>query len=288
MSSILVLGDLNLDVHVQQVATPLPGHELRNRVSVAPGGSAGTFARQAAAAGANVLFVGSVGTDSIGDLLEQSLHAAGVRTHLRRVAHAASGAVVALVMEDERSMICSRGANDGLTADWLDDTLFTGIDHVHLSGYMFLSPEQVSAAVWAGEQAASLGLSVSVDPPPANLISGFGLQDFLELLPASCWLFPNLAEGRLLAEEDAPQEIVERLSTTFPIGALTMGAEGAITWDPSSRQHQSVDTLRCADSTGAGDAFAGTFVAEYLAHRNLDEATQEAIGAARKLLQSRD
>jgi len=287
MSAILVLGDLNLDIHVQRARTPPPGHEVRDRIDVSAGGSGGTFARQAVSTGAEVLFAGSVGADLVGDLLKRSLEDAGVRTVLRRIEALPSGTVLSLYTDLERSMICSRGANDGLTETWIDDSLFEGIEHVHLSGYMFLSPQQAGAAEQAAARAKSRGLSVSADPPSANLIERFGLADFRVLLPKGCWLFPNLSEGILLSGEEDPSKIVEQLAVNFPIGALTLGEQGALAWDSTGQLRLASDPLKCTNTTGAGDAFAGAFVATYLEKRDLSAATHAGVGAAAHLLQTR-
>jgi ribokinase len=113
MNRIAVLGDLNLDI----LATlpeeiPLEG-EVRSPIQVMPGGSAGNFARAAAHAGAEVTFIGCVGDDLVGDLLVRSLQVSGIDTRVKRVDRQ-SGTIISLAKERGKTMICSRGANDGL------------------------------------------------------------------------------------------------------------------------------------------------------------------------------
>ena len=48
MTQIVVLGDLNLDIHAHLPGSLTAGDETRDAVTVRPGGSAGTFARTAA------------------------------------------------------------------------------------------------------------------------------------------------------------------------------------------------------------------------------------------------
>ncbi len=286
MSRIVVLGDLNLDIHAHLPGALTPGDEIRDKITVRPGGSAGTFARTAARLGASVTFIGAVGEDLVGDLLESSLVQAGVTPNLCRTA-SASGAVLALQQEDERSMVCSRGANDGLTPDWVSKSLRQGADHLHVSGYSLLSDAQRGAAMRAFSLARSFSMTISVDPPPTSLIRAVGTNRFLDLLPDGVWLFPNRSEGRLLSSELDVYEVVDVLSNRFSVGALTMGAEGAIAWSGASRHVQESESLALVDTTGAGDVYAACFVSQFLRSGDIERANEGACKAAGLMLRDR-
>ena len=280
MSRIVVLGDLNLDVHAQLPSGLAPGDETRDLVRATTGGSAGTFARIAATQGASVAFLGCVGTDLVGDLLVRSLEAAGVEPIVQR-AHRPSGVILALQEGTERTMICSRGANDAIRADRIDASVFDAADHLHVSGYAFLSKAQRPAVERAVKLARERRLFISVDPPPANLIRDFGVRAFLDLLPAGGWLFPNRTEGEVLVGATAPEAIVDRLAARFEVGALTMGAGGSLAWAGDERHTQPTAPLEGVDTTGAGDAFAGAFVVAYLDSKDIEVANVAASRAAR-------
>lgn len=286
MTRIVVLGDLNLDIHAHLPGTLAPGDETRNTITVRPGGSAGTFARTAAQLGASVTFIGAVGEDLVGDLLEDSLLQAGVTPSLRRTS-LASGTVLAIQQEDERSMVCSRGANDGLTADWVSETLPKGSNHLHVSGYALLSDAQREAAIQSFAIAADLKMTLSIDPPPANLIRAFGVDRFLGLLPERLWLFPNLSEGQLLSGELDARKAVNAFSSRFPVGALTLGADGAIAWNGALRHVQESESLALVDTTGAGDVYASTFVTQFLQSGDIKRANDEACNAVGSMLRDR-
>lgn len=276
---LLVLGDLNLDVFARIGEELRPGDEARSRVHVEPGGSAGTFARVAAAQGADVLFFGAVGRDIAGDLLERSLLDAGVTPRLIRCDRP-TGTILALQQGEERSMVCSRGANDGLTPHAVDPVAFEHGTHLHISGYAFLSPPQLDAAHRAIELAKARGLTVSVDPPPANLIVSAGVDRFLELLEPVDWLFPNLSEGTILTGADTPEAIADVLAERFAAGALTLGPDGALGWRGADRARVTVDPVPHGENTGAGDTFAGAFVVALHAEDEIDLATRRACLAA--------
>lgn len=285
MKRLLVLGDLNLDIHAEEPTPTDVGQEVRSVVRAVPGGSAGTFARVAAGLGAQVAFVGAVGRDLVGDLLERDLAARGIEPHLTR-SDMSTGAVLALFRGGDRSMVCARGANDALDERDLEPAWFSGLDHLHVSGYAFLSDRQARAARRAIDLAAAAGASVSVNAPPASLIEAFGVSAFLCALRDVTSLFLNRDEGRLIAGLDAPEEIVVALAAAHEEGALTLGRDGALAWLGQERSVASPPAALDVDPTGAGDAYAAAFVVHRLAGDGLDEANRAACAAAHDHLAS--
>jgi sugar/nucleoside kinase (ribokinase family) len=286
MIRLLVLGDLNLDVHAEESTETGAGQEVRAAVRVVPGGSAGTFARVAARLGAHVAFLGSVGADPVGDLLERDLVACGVEPHLRR-SKMPTGVVVALHRGHDRSMICSRGANDALGESDVDPTLFAGLNHLHVSGYTFLSVSQAAAARRAIALAVAAGATVSLNLPPANLVRSHGVERFRQELAGVSLLFLNRDEGRCFTGLDGDDAIVDALARRHAAGALTLGAEGALAWQGKKRdRHQASEALH-VDPTGAGDAYAASFIVSLLGVDDLSLANQRACDAARTHIATR-
>lgn len=286
MSRIVVLGDLNLDVLARLPGRLPPDGEVRSVVRAAPGGSAGNFARAAACEGAEVVFIGSVGNDLVGDLLVLSLKEQGITARIKRVDRP-TGTIVSLVGAHGKTILCSRGANDSLDPPWIKEEWFQGVDHLHLSGYSLLSASQCKAARRAIRISRLLKMTISVDPPPANLIRAFGVAAFLRELEAVDWLFPNLDEGRILSERERPEEITAVLAERFPAGALTQGGEGSFAWQADERDHCTVKEKKAVDTTGAGDAFAAGFVVTYLENHDISAANHRGAGVALDMLTGR-
>lgn len=279
MIRLVVLGDLNLDVLVR-----LPGEiphdgEVRSSVRAVPGGSAANVARAARKAGAQVVFVGSVGTDAVGDLLTRSLRDLGIDARVRRVSEP-SGTVVSLEQQGGKTMICSRGANDGLDGGDVGEALAAGADHLHVSGYALLSSAQRPAARAAMEAAKAAKITVSVGLPPANLIRKLGTARLLQEMGAATLVFLNRSEGAVLAGREEPTPIVDALSQRFRAGALTLGDAGSLAWDGAARDRRPGGQRLRIDPTGAGDAFCGGFLVSYLAHGDLGRANADGEAAA--------
>jgi ribokinase len=279
MIRLVVLGDLNLDVHAEEPTPTECGQETRSAVRVTPGGSAGTFARVAAKLGAHVTFVGAVGNDAVGDLLERDLSSLGIRPHLRR-AERPSGVVLALHRGGDRSMICSRGANDTLDEDDVDSTLFVGVHHLHVSGYAFLSESQARAARRAIALARSVGATVSVNTPPASLMESLGLDLFRRELRDVAILILNRDEGRLLTGCNEDAAIVDALAASHAAGAVTLGPQGALAWRGEERTLARPPAVLDVDPTGAGDAYAAALVVRLLSGSRLAVANRTACATA--------
>ncbi len=78
-------------------------------------------------------------------------------------------------------------------------------------------------------------------------------------------LLPGLEDMRALLDQDDPDAVVDRLLGWGPkIVALTLGAEGALIATRDRRVRLAPHPVQAVDATGAGDAFDGAFLAEYL------------------------
>jgi len=286
MNHIVVLGDINLDV-LASVPSPLPANgEVRTSVRVEAGGSAASFSRVAATLGEAVGFIGCVGDDLVGEILVESLKRSGVIPHVQRFP-TISGTIVSLNRDGGKTMLCSRGANDRIDPSFIDEKWFDGADHLHISGYAFLSESQRAAARRAIMIAQAREMSISVDPPPANLISIYGVKRFLDETGRARIIFPNLEEGRIITGEESPEAIVDSLNILFPIGALTLGREGSIAWDGKERSLNHAEEISGVDPTGAGDAFAAGFIVSYLKDGDVDQANREGMAVAHNHLLQR-
>jgi len=286
MIRILVLGDLNIDIAASLPGDLPRGGEVRTLIRTAVGGSAANFARVVARHGQEVAFIGCIGDDPAGRILVAALAEQGIEMRVKR-APLPTGTIISLTDGEERTMLCSRGANDGLDESFIDPSWFKDAVHLHLSGYAFLSPGQARAADRAVRLAKEKGMSVSLTAPPANLVRDFVIEDFIAAIAPADWLFLNQDEGKAITGADAPDEIVDILSRKFTLGALTLGGAGSLAWEGETRDRGALEPLESVDTTGAGDAFAAGFVADYLEHRNLNRANRHALEVSRSLLRDR-
>jgi sugar/nucleoside kinase (ribokinase family) len=254
VSRIVVLGDVMVDVLTRLSAPLAPGSDAPAVIRFHGGGSAANTAAWLAEAGAEPVLVGRVGDDERGRGALKDLQAAGVETALAVDHDRPTGACVVLVGPDgERTMAPDAGANDALTDSDLADELLASAEHLHVAGYALLRPGSRSAARAAISRALSHGMSVSVDPSSAALLS----PDFLDHAEGAGLLLPNVEEARMLSGEADPERAARALATRFDEVVVTLGADGALWTDGREMVRSEVMPVEATvDSTGAGDAFA--------------------------------
>src|ERR1700682_4813773 len=122
MTTIVVVGSLNMDFVVGVDRLPAPGETVLGRdFQMLPGGKGANQACAAAklATGSvNVRMVGRVGYDTFGDHLKASLSAAGVdvsAVHATR-SHATGVALISVDAAGQNSIVVAPGANHALVA----------------------------------------------------------------------------------------------------------------------------------------------------------------------------
>lgn len=267
MSGLLVVGDVVTDV-VARHRTPLAAAtDTAAEIRTLPGGAGANAACWAARSGCDeVRLLARVGTEAA-DWHERALRRAGVRAMLVSDGHAATATVIALVdASTERTFLTDSGAALRLSpADW-SDAFLDGVAHLHLSGYLFFAESSRAAALRAMRGAREAGVPVSVDPASAGFLEQLGVDRFLTAAQGAQVLFPNADEARLLTGGAEPEKAAEVLSRTFPLVVVTLGAAGALVAEAGSVTGRvTAPAVRAVDSTGAGDAFTGAFLAARLA-----------------------
>ncbi|MBT2438719.1 sugar kinase [Streptomyces sp. ISL-36] len=267
MTGLLVVGDVVTDV-VARHRTPLaPATDTAAVIRTLPGGAGANAACWAARSGcADVRLLGRVGTEAA-DWHTRALRLAGVRPLLVRDPRAATATVISLVdAHAERTFLTDSGAALRLSpADWSDE-LLRGVAHLHLSGYLFFGATSREAALGALRGARAAGVSVSVDPASVGFLKDLGVDRFMAAASGADVLFPNADEARLLTGCADPVAAAERLSRTFPLVAVTLGDRGALVAEAGAVTGRvAAPSVQPVDSTGAGDAFAGAFLAARLA-----------------------
>ncbi|MER8230392.1 PfkB family carbohydrate kinase [Streptomyces sp. NPDC094049] len=267
--ALLVVGDVVTDV-VALHRTPLaPATDTAAEIRTLPGGAGANAACWAArSGGGEVRLLARVGADpdSTG-WHERALRRAGVRPLLVPDPGAATATVIALVdASAERTFLTDSGAALRLSPDDWSARLLDGVARLHLSGYLYFSAPSRATALRALRDAVAAGVPVSVDPASAGFLAESGAERFLTAAAGAEVLLPNADEARLLTGRAAPERAAEELSRRFPWVVVTLGATGAlVARDGVVTAHVAAPGVRPVDSTGAGDAFTGAFLAARLA-----------------------
>ncbi|MFF9039323.1 carbohydrate kinase family protein [Streptomyces sp. NPDC014892] len=286
--ALLVVGDVVTDVVARYRGPLAVGTDTASAIRTLPGGAGANVACWAAHHGADVRLLGRVGTDSAA-WHERELRASGVRPRLVVDPEAPTGTVICLVdagAAAERTFLTDSGAALRLDPDDWSPALLDGVARLHLSGYLFFAEPSRALVAVALESARARGVPVSVDPASAGFLARLGVDRFLTLVDGIDVLLPSRDEAHLLTGLPDPADAAAKLSRFVPLVVAKQGAQGALV----ARGGGVVARIPAApatprDTTGAGDAFTGAFLAALLAGADAEGAAAEGCGAGARAVE---
>jgi sugar/nucleoside kinase (ribokinase family) len=269
-NKIVVVGDAAVDVVARHAGPILHGGDSRARISVTAGGAGANTASWLVFCGLSTVLVARVGDDVAGRQALEELTTAGVHCAFAIDTEESTACVVVLVDGDgQRSMLPDRGAGKRLSPADLDPALLTEADHLHLSGYVLLDPSSRDAGLGMLAAAREAGLTTSVDPQSAGLITD--PASFVASLAGTDLLLPNLDELEVLTGSHEPSAAACLLDK-FGAVAVTTGPSGASWVDASGIVSVPAAPGSCVDSTGAGDAFDAGLLSAWLAGKSPEDS----------------
>ncbi|TXJ72772.1 sugar kinase [Streptomyces lavendulae] len=281
--ALLVVGDVVTDVVARHRGPLATGTDTAAVIRTLPGGAGANVACWAAHSGcADVRLLGRVGADAAA-WHERELLAAGVRPRLVTDPEAATGTVVCLVdagAAAERTFLTDSGASLRLEpADW-SDALLDGVAWLHLSGYLLFTESSRALAGTALDAARARGVPVSMDPASAGFLVELGIDRFLAFAEGLDVLLPSRDEACLLTGSAEPADAAAELSRVVPLVVVKAGADGALVARSGGAPVRVAAVPASArDTTGAGDAFTGAFLAALLTGADPREAAARGCRA---------
>jgi ribokinase len=276
----VVVGDVMLDVVVKPNTDVAPTSDTPSRVRLNRGGAAANIAEALARGGHHVTYVGACGDDLAAQLFEETLRRVGIDVSLERLDEP-TGVVVAVVdAEGQRAMMTDRGANSRLGRAHVLESLTQPFDHLHVSGYTLLDPLTIDVGRDALARSNEIGRSTSVDVCSVAPLIALTPAVFMEAARGARTLFANEEEALALSGASTVDDAIDRLSHEFAEVVVTRGELGVrarldgADYDATSRSDRIVDT------TGAGDAATGAYLAVRLDEGTIDQALEAAMSAA--------
>ncbi|MFI1567329.1 carbohydrate kinase family protein [Streptomyces sp. NPDC020490] len=285
----LVVGDVITDVVARHWGPLAPGTDTAAAIRTVPGGAGANVACWAAHWGCpEVRLLGRVGRESAA-WHERELVACGVRPRLVVDPRAPTGTVICLVDTGdaaERTFLTDSGASLRLDPDDWSDALLDGVARLHLSGYLLFSEPSRALVAAALRSARARGVPVSLDPASAGFLTRLGVDRFLRLVEEVDVLLPSRDEACLLTGLPDPEDAAVKLSRHVPLVVAKQGADGALvarSGELCARVPAVAATPR--DTTGAGDAFTGAFLAALLTGAGPEHAAREGCRAGARAVE---
>ncbi|MEU3617877.1 PfkB family carbohydrate kinase [Streptomyces sp. NPDC006872] len=287
--ALLVVGDVVTDVIARYRGPLASGTDTASVIRTLPGGAGANVACWAAHWGcADVRLLGRVGADSAA-WHERELIACGVRPRLVVDPQAATGTVICLVDTDaaaERTFLTDSGAALRLEPDDWSDALLDGVGRLHLSGYLLFSESGRALVRTASASARAHGVPVSLDPASAGFLVELGVERFLTLVEGVDVLLPSRDEACLLTGLLDGAAAAADLSRHVPLVVSKQGAEGAlVARNGTVLAHVPAAPAAPRDTTGAGDAFTGAFLAALLAGADVRDAAAQGCRAGARAVE---
>ena len=255
---IAVIGSANIDLTTFTNQFPKPGETIfGQRFDLGFGGKGANQAVAARLCGAEVFMVARVGSDLFGPATIENFRKQGIDpTHVKQVEGLSSGVAPIFVEPNgQNRILVVKGANDALKPADVDaaaETLKTA-DCIVLQ---FEIP--VETVYYTVGFARKHGIRCIVYPAPAQPVDMAALKDL-------DYFVPNETEAEAITGcpiknvDDAKKCAEKLIGGGIRRVIITLGANGSLLASRDGSEHVPPFTVKSVDSTGAGDAFIGSF-----------------------------
>ncbi len=255
---IAVVGSANIDLTTFTNQFPKPGETIfGQKFDLGFGGKGANQAVAARLCGAEVFMVARVGSDLFGPATIENLRKQGIDTsHVRQVEGLSSGVAPIFVEPNgQNRILVVKGANDALRPNDVDaaaETLKT-VDCIVLQ---FEIP--VETVYYTIAFARKHGIRCILNPAPAQPVDMGALKDL-------DYFVPNENEAEAITGtpvknvEDAKKCAEKLVADGIRRVIITLGANGSLLASCEGSEHVAPFAVNAVDSSGAGDAFIGSF-----------------------------
>jgi ribokinase len=251
-SVIVVVGSAMMDLTAYADVLPEPGQTLAGQLfTTGFGGKGANQAVMAAHCGAHVHFIGKLGDDVFGRAIADNFEKVGINSQFVETSATPNG--VAHIWVDgngENRIIIIPGANHEIEVSKAIEAINSIQDLAIVVAQCEIKQEITLAAFKA---AKARGCTTILNPAPYQELSA-------ELLELTDWLIPNETEFRELHGTLPSNDEVLKSFRPGKNSIVTLGSKGAVYVSADGQiYHAPAPQVTAVDTTGAGDAFVGSF-----------------------------
>jgi ribokinase len=255
---IAVVGSANVDLTTFTDRFPKPGETIfGQKFDLGFGGKGANQAVAARLCGAEVFMVARVGSDLFGPATIENFRKLGIdTTHVKQIEGMSSGvAPIFVETNGQNRILVVKGANDALKTADVDAAAETlkGADCIVLQFEIPLETVYYTVAF-----ARKNGIRCMVNPAPAQAVE-------MNALNGLDYFVPNESEAEAITGlpvrniEDAKSCAGKLLAEGIGRAIITLGANGSLIAGNGLSEHIAPFPMKSVDSSGAGDAFIGSF-----------------------------
>ncbi len=255
---IAVVGSANIDLTTFADQFPQPGETIfGKKFDLGFGGKGANQAVAARLCGADVFMVARVGSDLFGPATIENFRKQGIDpTHVKQVEGLSSGVAPIFVEPNgQNRILVVKGANDALKPADVDAAAET-LKSADCIVLQFEIP--VETVHYTIEFARKHGIRCILNPAPAHPVNLGALKDL-------DYFVPNESEAETITGrpvknvEDAKNCAAHLVTSGIQRVIITLGANGSLLASRDGNEHVPPFPVNAIDSTGAGDAFIGSF-----------------------------
>ena len=253
-----MVGSANIDLTTFADRFPRPGETIfGQRFDLGFGGKGANQAVAARLCGAEVFMVARVGSDLFGPATIENFNKLGIDTgHVKQVEGLSSGVAPIFVEPDgQNRILVVKGANDALKPADVD----AAADMLKTADCIVLQFEIPMATVYHTIAfARKHGIRCILNPAPGQAV------DMRELTGLD-YFVPNESEAETITGiavrnlDDARRCAEKLVGDGIRRVIITLGSKGSLLAGRDLSEHVPAFPVKSIDSTGAGDAFIGSF-----------------------------
>jgi ribokinase len=255
---IAVVGSANIDLTTFAERFPKPGETIFGQsFNLGFGGKGANQAVAARLCGADVFMVARVGSDLFGPATIENFRKQGIDASYVKQVEGVSSGVAPIFVEPsgQNRILVVKGANDAIKPADVDaaaDMLKSG-DCIVLQ---FEIP--IETVYYTVAFARKHGIRCILNPAPAQAVDMAALKELDYFVPNEHEA-ETITGAAVKTVDDASRCAAKLLAGGIRRAIITLGAHGALLAGREGSEHVAAFPVNCIDSTGAGDAFIGSF-----------------------------
>ena len=255
---IAVVGSANIDLTTFAERFPKPGETIFGQsFNLGFGGKGANQAVAARLCGADVFMVARVGSDLFGPATIENFGKQGIdATYVKQVEGVSSGvAPIFVEPSGQNRILVVKGANDEIKAADVDaaGAMLKSVDCIVLQ---FEIP--VETVYYTIAFARKHGIRCILNPAPAQAVDMAALKELDYFVPNEHEA-ETITGAAVKTVDDAKSCAEKLLAGGIRRVIITLGANGSLLAGREGSAHVAAFPVQCIDSTGAGDAFIGSF-----------------------------
>ncbi len=251
------------------------------------GGSAANSIIAVAQFGGSSYYSCKVANDELGNFYREDLRANGVDSNLdlHALEEGITGKCLVMTTDDaSRTMITFLGITADYSTKEITEQALKESEYLYIEGYLVTSENGQKAMKHAKKIAEENGVKTALTFSDPSMVKYFK-EPMQDVLGASVdLLFCNEEEAMLYTGKDNLEEAREALKKDAKRFVITQGANGAMIYDGETFVDIEPCKVDSIDTNGAGDLFAGAFMAGITSGRSFADAGKLASLASSKVV----